>query len=283
MNSFLKWPGGKRWFVRQYGCIFPSEYNCYIEPFLGSASVFFYLQPQRAILSDTNAELINLYTVMRDHQLALATLMEKHQREHCKEYYYRTRSLKTGDPIERAARFLYLNRTCYNGMYRVNQKGEFNVPIGTKTKCANDVDSFREYSSLLQSASLLSCDFEESISQAQRGDLLFIDPPYAVANKHGPFINYNDKLFSWDDQKRLLKALCEAKCRGAYIIATNSSNSQLNEMYLENNFFTQTVCRRCVMAADPTKRNSTEELLITSYDITKDLEGDVIGQNRIIE
>lgn len=283
MNSFLKWPGGKRWFIGKYNCIFPSEYNCYIEPFLGSASVFFYLQPQRAILSDTNAELINLYTVMREHPLALATLMEKHESAHCKEYYYRIRSIKTGNQIECAARFLYLNRTCYNGMYRVNQKGEFNVPIGTKTRCANDADSFEEYSSLLQKAHLFSCDFEESISQAKHGDLLFADPPYAVASKQGPFINYNDKLFSWDDQKRLLKSLCEARRRGAYIIATNSNNLQLNEMYLENDFFTQTISRHCVMAADPTKRNPTKELLITSYDITKDLEGDVIGQNRTTE
>lgn len=283
MNSFLKWPGGKRWFIGKYSYIFPLKYNCYIEPFLGSASVFFYLKPQHAVLSDTNAELINLYTVMKNHPIALAELMKKHESAHCKDYYYRTRSLTTGNQVERAARFLYLNRTCYNGMYRVNQKGEFNVPIGTKTKCANDVDCFEEYSALLQNASLFSHDFEESISQAQHGDLLFIDPPYAVASKHGPFINYNDKLFSWDDQKRLLKCLCEAKRRGAYIIATNSSNSQLNEMYLENDFFTQIVCRRCVMAADPNKRNSTEELLITSYDITKDSGDDLIGQNRIIK
>lgn len=283
MNPFLKWPGGKRWFIGKYSYIFPSEYNCYIEPFLGSASAFFYLKPQRAVLSDTNADLINLYTVMKEHPIALAELMKKHEGAHCKDYYYLTRSLTTGDPVERAARFLYLNRTCYNGMYRVNQKGEFNVPIGTKTKCANDVDCFEEYSALLQNACLVSCDFEEPVSQAQHGDLLFIDPPYAIASKRGPFINYNDKLFSWDDQKRLLRCLCDAKHRGAFIIATNSSNSQLNEMYLENGFFTHTVSRHCVMAADPTKRNSTEELLISSYDITKDLEGDVIGQNRIIE
>lgn len=283
MNSFLKWPGGKRWFVKRYSYIFPSEYNHYIEPFLGSASVFFFLQPQRAILSDTNAELINLYTVMRDHPSALATLMEKHEKEHCKEYYYQTRSLKTGDSTERAARFLYLNRTCYNGMYRVNQKGEFNVPIGTKTKCANDVDRFGKYSTLLQNASLFSRDFETSISYAHHRDLLFIDPPYAVASKAGTFINYNDKLFSWNDQKRLLKSLCDAKHRGAYIIATNSNNAQLNEMYLDHGFFTQAVQRHCVMAADPTKRKFTEELLITSYDISKDIEGGAIGQNRIIK
>ena len=283
MNSFLKWPGGKRWFVGKYSYIFPQEYNCYIEPFLGSASVFFYLKPQNAVLSDANAELINLFVVMRDHPLVLAALMKKHESAHCKDYYYRTRSMIMKDPIERAARFLYLNRTCYNGMYRVNQKGEFNVPIGTKIKCANDVEFFESYSSLLKNASLLACDFEESISQANSGDLLFVDPPYAVASKQGMFINYNDKLFSWDDQKRLLKSLCEAKSRGAHIIATNSCNSLLNEMYLENGFFTQMVSRRCVMAADPSKRNTTEELLIASYDLTKVLEGDVIGQNRFTE
>lgn len=277
MNSFLKWPGGKRWFVGKFGGIFPRDINCYIEPFLGSASVFFYLEPSCAILSDSNVDLINLYQVMRDFPLDLMTLMKRHESKHCKEYYYRIRSMKMDDSIERAARFLYLNRTCYNGMYRVNKKGEFNVPIGTKTKCAYDADSFEKYSALLKKADFVACDFEESISRAGYKDLLFIDPPYAVAGKNGPFINYNDKLFSWNDQKRLLNSLCEARKRGAYIIATNSSNSKLNEMYLENDFFTQTVMRQCVMAADAAKRGTSEELLITSYEITKDLEGEVIG------
>lgn len=273
MNSFLKWPGGKRWFVSRYKDIFPTQFNCYIEPFLGSASVFFHIEPTNAILSDTNSDLINLYVEMRDHPLELAVLMKKHNHEHCKEYYYSIRSLITDDKLERAARFLYLNRTCYNGMYRVNRKGEFNVPIGTKSKCDQDIDNFPDYSALLKKAVLYSCDFEESISRAKCGDLLFVDPPYAVANKQSSFINYNDKLFSWNDQTRLLTLLCDARSRGVSIIATNSTNSQISTMYTESGFHTKTVSRNCVMAANPGKRNSIDELLITSFIIDKDMGG----------
>lgn len=265
MNSFLKWPGGKRWLTTKYFDIFPSTYNCYIEPFLGSASVFFYLEPKHAVLSDTNADLINLYKVMRDHPSELAALMEQHNHNHCKEYYYRMRSQKMKNDLEHAARFLYLNRTCYNGMYRVNKKGEFNVPIGTKTRCDQDVGYFPEYSKILENATLCSCDFEDSISTATQGDLVFADPPYAVSSRSGLFINYNDKLFSWNDQKRLLISLRNARERGAYIISTNSNSPQINNMYVENGFYTKVISRRCVMAANPNKRGTIEELLITSF------------------
>lgn len=273
MNSFLKWPGGKKWFMNRYNSIFPLEFDCYIEPFLGGGAVFFHIEPKKSKLSDSNNELINLYEVMRDFPEKLSSLMVEYNNKHSKEHYYKIRSLKTGDSIRDAARFLYLNRTCYNGMYRVNRKGEFNVPIGTKTKCDQDVDQFLKYSALLQQAEISSCDFEASISQAKLGDLVFVDPPYAVANKQNSFIKYNDKLFSWSDQTRLLKSLCLAKSRGAIIIATNSSNSQVNEMYLENNFYTQHIPRSCVMAAKADKRNSIEELLITSFEISNNLRG----------
>lgn len=272
MNSFLKWPGGKRWFISRYSHIFPPTYNCYIEPFLGGGAVFFHTEPNKSILSDINNSLIDLYKIMRDSPLELATLMIEHDSKHSKEYYYKMRSSKSGDLLECAARFLYLNRTCYNGMYRVNQKGEFNVPIGTKTKCDQDVEQFVKYSGLLKQAEFYSCDFEDSISQAKQGDLIFVDPPYAVASRQDSFINYNDKLFSWSDQKRLLASLCDANNRGAIIIATNSNNSQVNNMYLENGFYTHAVTRSCVMAAKASKRNAIEELLITSFEISENLE-----------
>lgn len=267
MNSFLKWPGGKKWFVTKYSHIFPKSYNYYIEPFLGGGAVFFHIEPKNSILSDSNSELINLYNVMRDYPEKLSMMMIEHNANHSKDYYYKIRSSKFIDSVQNAARFLYLNRTCYNGMHRVNRKGEFNVPIGTKTRCDQDIDKFSKYSEFLQEVDLSSCDFEDSISKAQQNDLVFVDPPYVVATKQNAFINYNDKLFSWGDQKRLLNSLCEAKRRGAIIIATNSDNSQLNEMYLENEFYTQVISRSCVMAANANKRTPIKELLITSFEI----------------
>lgn len=267
MNSFLKWPGGKRWFIGRYFNIFPSVYNRYIEPFLGSGSVFFYLEPKQSLLSDTNEELINLYNEMRDHPVELARLMIHHNGNHSSEYYYQIRGHKATSNLERAAQFLYLNRTCYNGMYRVNQKGEFNVPIGTKTKCDQDVDSFAEFSRLLKTATLCVCDFEKPILDASEGDLIFADPPYVVARRDGTFINYNDKLFSWDDQKRLLTLLFDARERGAYVISTNSYSPQIVDMYKHQGFYTTAISRSCVMAANSKKRGKIKELLITSYEI----------------
>ena len=267
MQPFLKWPGGKRWFMKKYSNIFPLNYEKYIEPFLGSGSTFFHLLPPQSILSDSNSELITLYEVMRDAPLALGEFMLEHERKHCKDYYYLIRSKRYENKMQHAARFLYLNRTCYNGMYRVNKKGEFNVPIGTKANCARDVDVFEQYSEALKNSSILSCDFEDSIAKARRGDLLFVDPPYAVSQSQNAFVKYNNQVYAWNDQIRLLTALCAAKARDCKIVATNANNEQLKALYLDNGFYVQTLTRSCVMAANPEKRSTVGELLITSYPI----------------
>lgn len=265
MNSFLKWPGGKRWFIRRYYHVIPKVYNNYIEPFLGGGAVFFHTEPRYSLLSDVNKDLIDLYIVMRDYPLELAKRMVEHNNRHSKDHYYKMRSLETNSMLERAARFLYLNRTCYNGMYRVNRNGKFNVPIGTKTICDQDVYNFTKYSELLKQAEFNICDFEDSISRANEGDFIFADPPYVASSKQDSFINYNDKLFSWIDQKRLLESLCDANSRGAQIVAMNTYNSQINNMYMEKGFYTHIVSRSCVMAAKASKRDIIDELLITSF------------------
>lgn len=265
MKPFLKWPGGKQWLTQKYIHYFPVKYNTYYEPFLGGASVFFALQPNRAILSDINEELINLYTVMRNHPSELATKLTAHEHNHSKEYYYRIRTIIPADSISRAARTLYLNRTCYNGVYRVNKKGQFNVPIGTKNKVIYDISLFNEYSTVLQKCIIQTNDFSTSIMRAQNNDLIFADPPYTSSINDDCFIKYNDKLFSWNDQLRLHQELCKAKEKGVLIVTTNKDNNELFDLYQNSGFYISRLYRNSAILAKKDTARTISELFITSY------------------
>jgi len=264
---FLKWPGGKRWLTSKYCDCFPKQYNQYYEPFLGGGAIFFFLQPTHATLSDVNEKLIVLYKVIRDNCSELAKSMRMHQKSHCKEYYYKTRCAYFDDPVQSASQFLYLNRMCYNGMYRVNKAGQFNVPIGTKQNCIYDIDQFTAYSALLKGVELEVADFSVIVNRARESDLVFIDPPYTIALNQNSFIKYNDRLFTWDDQDRLLKALCTARDRGAYVMGTNANYDMLKTMYLAHGFHVKVVERFSVISSKADKRKRQEELLITSYPV----------------
>lgn len=270
ISPFLKWPGGKRWFVNKYKDVFPNEIQTYYEPFLGGGSVFFVLQPKNAVIADVNKELINLYKIMRDNPNGLKELLMEHQLKHSKEYYYQTRLCSSENDLERAAKFLYLNRTCYNGMYRVNKKGEFNVPIGTKKNCTYDLDLFDTYATLLKRADICVDDFQNIIAKARKDDLVFADPPYAVQKKQDGFIKYNDQLFTWNDQVRLFKSLKDAKARGAKIVLTNVDCEEVREMYELGGFFVKEIERVSSIAGKATKRGVVTELLITSYELQED-------------
>lgn len=267
LTPFLKWPGGKRWFTNQLLQIVPQNYNQYFEPFLGGGSAFFALQPREATITDVNDELINLYIVMRDNYRELKEHMKTHNDQHCKEYYYKIRSNIPVDKVERAARTLYLNRTCYNGMYRVNLQGYFNVPIGTKTNCVYDIDAFERYAEVLKRATIYQSDFSNVIQQARQGDLVFVDPPYATGKKQGNFIKYNDHLFRWEDQLRLLNDLVQAKERGVFIILTNANYKELQDMYENAGFMVNTAHRSSSISGTSQSRGVVEELVITSLGI----------------
>ena len=264
LTPFLKWPGGKRWLMEKYRNCFPKDFHQLYEPFLGGGATFFYLTPDSAVLSDVNGDLINLYQVMRDSYAELAQYMRQHQALHCKDYYYHIRESKFDDPVQAASRFLYLNRTCYNGMYRVNKSGQFNVPIGTKTNCIYDIDLFEDYSILLKKASIIAGDFAATISLAKESDLVFADPPYAISENQGSFIKYNESLFTWKDQERLCNTLVAAKNRGAYIVATNVNYDLLQQMYKDNGFFLQVVEHYSVVSGNAKLRHKQKELLISS-------------------
>jgi DNA adenine methylase len=272
LPSFLKWPGGKKWLIPQLKDIIPQNFNNYIEPFVGGGSVFFQISPLNAIISDVNNELINLYSVMRDFPQHLLKELETHQKSHNSEYYYNVRAKKYSQSIEKAGRFLYLNRACYNGMYRVNQQGEFNVPIGSKTNFIYDKDRFIDYSNALKKANIFQSDFGEIIQKAKKNDLIFADPPYTIAHNQNSFIKYNEKLFTWEDQKRLLKELFKAKEKGSLIILTNANYKDILDMYSESGFFVTIVKRYCSIAGNASKRNRIEELLITSFSLENNTE-----------
>ena len=200
-SRFLKWAGGKRWLAPRIRKLIPQTYNRYIEPFLGSGATFFALEPKESkSLSDINVDLINSYVAVRDHWHRVQRLLEVHHASHDEEYYYLVRDTRFRGPVQRAAQFIYLNRTCWNGLYRVNLRGRFNVPIGTKSAVVMDTDDFEWTSSLLETAILSCCDFESTIDLASKNDFIFVDPPYTVRHNMNGFIKYNEKLFSWADQ-----------------------------------------------------------------------------------
>jgi len=188
---FLKWAGGKRWFVSRYLDIVPTHFGRYFEPFLGSGALFFALQPRRAVLSDLNANLIETFSAIKENWKAVTSVLRAYHRLHSTAFYYQIRSSSPRSKITRAAKFIYLNRTCWNGLYRVNVEGEFNVPVGTRENVILDSDDFRRASLLLKGASIMSSDFESVISRARRGDLIFADPPYVKSHSQNRFLKYN--------------------------------------------------------------------------------------------
>lgn len=259
----LKWAGGKRWLVSSYAHLLPKKYDRYIEPFAGSAAVFFHLEPQKAVLADLNEELINLYRVIRDAPDRLKRRMSEHQLLHSPSHYYQVRSSKPRSAVGKAARMLYLNRTCWNGLYRVNKDGDFNVPIGTKTNVLLESDDFYSMSGMLKNVELMCADFESVLDQAGPGDFVFLDPPYTVAHNNNGFLKYNEKIFSWDDQVRLANSARTAANRGAKIMVTNANHVSVKELY--EGFDTSTVTRHGVISSKAEARGAFEEAVFRCY------------------
>lgn len=261
---FLKWAGGKRWLINNFPDIFPSNFDNYIEPFLGSASVYFYLQPKNSIISDTNKDLIDTYLALKMNWQDVYKHLKIHHRKHSTEYYYKIRDYKPRKLATKAAKFLYLNRTCFNGIYRVNKKGEFNVPIGTRNNVILETDNFAEISKLLQTAVILNNDYETIIDQAKMNDFLFVDPPYTVNHNENGFLRYNEKIFSWEDQIRLCNALVRARDRGVKIMVTNANHDTVKNLYNNNGFEYKIVSRFSGVSSKSKGRKKFEEIIVKS-------------------
>ena len=263
---FLKWAGGKRWLTNQFPEIFPQNFSRYVEPFLGGGAVYFHLQPETAVLADANTQLINTYQQRQENWQAVWKALKRHQRKHTSEYYYIERNRQHRAPHEAAAQFLYLNRTCWNGLYRVNLDGKFNVPIGTKDSVLMPTDNWRSVSNLLSRAMLTNSDFSSTIEGSCSGDFVFIDPPYVTRHNLNGFLKYNHKIFNWDDQIRLRDAVMAAARRGAKILVTNADHESIRDLYA-NVGRHLSLSRQSVLAADSRNRGVTTELAIAvNYD-----------------
>lgn len=262
VEPILKWAGGKRWLVAKHSLPQPERYARYVEPFMGSGAVYFHLKPSVALLSDANAELINLYVSIRDFPEEVERILARHQNLHSADHYYEVRAEVPKCNVAAAARFLYLNRTCWNGLYRVNRKGEFNVPIGTKQTVCLPTDDFKTVSRMLRGSELVCCDFEDTIERCGEGDYLFVDPPYTVKHNFNGFVKYNEKIFSWDDQVRLHDCLISAANRGASIVVTNADHPTIRDLY-EDDFVYSSIARHSVLSGKASGRKATTEALFS--------------------
>lgn len=260
---FLKWAGGKRWLSQRIIELIPHNYSTYYEPFLGSGAVYFELTPSKAVLSDLNEDLISTYQAIREDWSKVEDTLAVHHRKHSPDYYYHVRQQQLRKTHTKAAQFIYLNRTCWNGLYRVNLKGEFNVPIGTKSNVILTSDNFQSVAKTLKNTELVCGDFEKTINRAKKNDIVFADPPYTVHHNYNGFIKYNENIFKWEDQVRLSEALKRAASRGAKVIMTNANHDSVRKLY-SSGFLLEPISRRSVIAGAATARKSFEELLIVS-------------------
>ena len=268
LTPFLKWAGGKRWLALNYNNILPASYGRYIEPFLGGGAMYFTHEPKRALLSDVNPDLIQCYKEIKKAPRNVLDLLRTYEQRHSEEFYYRARSKKPSSALQQAAWFLYLNRACFNGIYRVNRKGEFNVPKGDKETIIFPYDDFEGVAKLLRGAALMCSDFECVINQAVEGDVCFCDPPYTVTHNKNCFVRYNERLFSWSDQIRLRDALKRAHARGVHVICTNADHISIRDLYSVPNFNVRPVSRASVIGGTNAVRGRYSELLISNYAIT---------------
>jgi DNA adenine methylase len=260
VKPFLRWAGGKQWLAHRLARLIPEHNHTYYEPFLGGGSLFFAARPKRAILGDINERLIETYQVLRDRPKDLIPVLS--QWENDEKTYYKVRAAEYADNIWRAAQFIYLNKTCWNGLYRVNRQGHFNVPFGYNNRRVFDKTHLLEASEVLQNAKLIYCDFQQLLKMATAGDFVYLDPPYTVLHSRNGFRRYNEKLFSWQDQVRLARTARELAHRGCLVVVSNADNEDVLSLYPD--FFHQKVSRHSVLAADPKWRRKTGEALLVS-------------------
>jgi DNA adenine methylase len=272
-RPFLKWVGGKQQLLPQFEPLFPAKFNRYFEPFVGGGAVFFHLWntrrlPSNIFLFDNNPELINAYVVARDKVEELIGALKHHQRLHSKSHYYEVRNLdrENGDlsDVERAARTVYLNRTCYNGLFRVNSKGQFNVPIGSYASPQILLEPVvRAASAALQNVALEVKDFRSVGTLPQRGDFFYFDPPYDPLTKTASFTSYTSEDFSENDQRVLASVVAALSEGGAYIMLSNSKTPLVLELYKD--FKIKIVQARRAVNSDAAGRGSIEEVVVMNY------------------
>lgn len=282
-RPFLKWAGGKSKLIPQYERFFPKEFKTYYEPFLGGGAVFFHLvqhrPPFEAILTDINPELINAYCCVRDRVDDLIELLEEHQVQHGKyqqKYYYQMRAASGKTEIEKAARLIYLNKTCFNGLYRENSKGEFNVPMGRyKNPKICQAELLRSVSLALQPAKIEVRKFEAVLDSAKSSqDFVYFDPPYYPISATSDFTAYSREDFKESEQLKLRDIFAELAHRGVKVMLSNSYCDFIHEIYNHPPSFKneslpnlQKISALRAINSDIKGRKKINEYLITSYPV----------------
>jgi DNA adenine methylase len=268
--SLIKWAGGKKQLLEQFKKFFPETIRYYFEPFMGGGTVAFFLlkthpEIKKVYLSDINEELIITYNVVKNSVNELLDLLKIYKQKHSKEFYYimRADDVKKLTPLQIAARFIYLNKTCFNGLYRVNSKGQFNVPIGSyKNPNICDEENLREISQLLQKDDIKVNSFYDAVKDAKKGAFIYFDPPYYPLKKES-FTTYTKDNFLEKEQKKLAELFKNLDKRGCKIMLSNSDSDFIKNLYKDYNIHFVKATR--MINCDATKRGQINEVVITNY------------------
>lgn len=267
IKPILRWAGGKRWLLKSVDTYLPSTINNYYEPFAGGLSILIYLLNNNKVqnistVCDANPHLINLYNCIKHEPNELVNALKRFK--NTKEDYYKERSTNRRTPHTNAAKFLYLNRTSFNGIYRENLKGEYNVPYGNKIyNELFDYDQIFLLSKIFQNTIFENQDFSFISQLADRNDLVFLDPPYTVAHENNGFIKYNQKIFSWEDQIRLKEMVLNLHERGVNYILTNAKHNSIEELY-QGVGNIHNVSRASLIGGKGAARSKYNEIIITN-------------------
>ena len=275
-KPFVKWAGGKRQIIDMLIKYAPREFNTYYEPFVGGGALFFELSPKKGVINDSNEELINVYKCLCDEDKfkKMCSVLNHYEKEHNEEFYYEIRNKdrnkntynKLAD-YTKAARTIYLNKACFNGLYRVNSKNEFNVPFGKKNKVNTyDGSNLITVSNYLTLNNIKICneDFEKSVKTAKKGDFVYFDPPYD--SDTSTFNSYTEEGFGKEEQKRLAKVFKELDKKGVYVMLSNHNTVLVNELYKDYNIYVIEAKRN--INSNGKKRGKVEEVIITNYNNT---------------
>ncbi len=272
-KPFVKWVGGKRQIIEKIKEHVPKEFNTYFEPFVGGGAVLFELVPEKAVINDYNSELINVYNLLASKKLNyLYKQLKTHESNNSEEYYYAIRGMdrdkETFDKLkdyERAARTIYLNKACFNGLYRVNSKNQFNVPFNKRKKVntfeKDNLEAIHEYLTI-NNITILNGDFEDSVEEAEKGDFVYFDPPYDNL-KDDSFTSYTDKGFGKDEQVRLFNCYKRLDEKGVKVMLSNHNTPFINELY-KDYIITVISAKRNINSVG-SKRGAVEETIITNY------------------
>jgi DNA adenine methylase len=270
-QPFLKWAGGKRQLLNVIRDYLPKKYTHYYEPFIGAGAVFLSLQSKKASINDLNSELINCYKVIKTDPEELFSLCQKHKKSNSKEYFYglrdldRTEKFQELSPLERAARIIYLNKTCFNGLFRVNSNGQFNVPYGdySNPTIIDDTVLFAVSAYLNQNdVTILEGDYTKAVAQAKKGSFVYFDSPYHPLSDTSSFTGYSIDGFG-EAQQRRLKLLCdELDTKGCQILLSNSNAPLIRELYTDPRYEIVEVQATRAINSAVAKRGKISELLI---------------------